>query len=92
MKYSKGPWSLSPVDRSPKNINSGDGDCIAHVYLTNIRTRKRDAEHLGNAKLMAAADRMYELLKRCDDQLEDRHKLGYDVADFIKEMEKCPNP
>lgn len=54
-KHTPGPW-VAADNRSPVRIvHQASADCIAMVYLTDPVTKKRDATHEANAKLIAAA-------------------------------------
>lgn len=62
--HSPAPWSVDPADRSPARLLDSKGECLAHVYLTEERTRRRTPAHVANAHVIAAAPALLEACRR----------------------------
>ena len=69
--HTPAPWRLDNW-RSPARLAGAPGsdDGLALIYLTNSKTRKRDAEHLANAALILAAPELLEALAAVVDWLD----------------------
>lgn len=69
--HSPHPWRLY-AHRSPARIeSSAGGSALALVYLTNPRTRKREATYAMNARLMQHAPELYAMVQRLRDAIFD---------------------
>ena len=79
-QHMAGPWSLSSNRRSPVRLLAPGGECLALVYLTDYKTRKRAPEYAKNASLIAAAPEVYEALLSLTEALEG---LGFGTDDDI---------
>ena len=63
--HTPGPWTID-TDHSPARLigRRSDGDVLGLVYLTELTTRKRDEQHMANARLIATAPDLLAALKR----------------------------
>lgn len=61
-QHTPGPWTFD-TKRSPARLVAGNSAALAMVYLTDPETKKRSAEHLANARLIAAAPELLEALE-----------------------------
>lgn len=91
-KYTTGPWKLGRND--PEQVYAANGKLIAETYAAadNNRIALR-SEREANARLIAAAPELLELLKECADHLYEKgYGLSFQLANkaltFITEVEE----
>lgn len=81
-EHSPAPWEMRE-DGSPARIYDAAGETIARVYLTDQTTRRRDAAHRGNARVMIAAPVMLDALRCALDDMENSNPYGMPTSDEL---------
>ena len=84
-KFIPGPWA---VGNKALDVFSRSADCS----IADMASANSDEELLANARLIAAAPVMYDLLGKAWDALPDDHPLRYEIDACLCHVEGSPVP
>ena len=99
MKHTPGPWEAKVCInkhggwRSPsQEVNIGNGNSLIATYNTDYMEYPSDEENEANARLIAKAPEMYELLKQATSYVENSnisgcHALNGDIINLLMEID-----
>jgi hypothetical protein len=86
--HSPAPWRFDWRAASPGSVFSRTGEVIARVYLTDLKTRRRDKPHAMNARMMVTAPEMLAALREIVASFDNSVKTEAALADFPA-LAKC---